>query len=351
MNKMKLNYPYLKKWMGTVVNKGESFSEYDNKPPSKWDESMFSNWFLDNAVDHSNTANQFTEKIFGIPKGTKLISFFETKENAGSGFNGNKNWNRFGSIKSALYDVWAEIKRKSGSVNSESKINEYGRKPKAGVQTNYAKEIAHQTGARESAVKQWLDMNEADPLSVLQGIGSGRIKRNDFIDALMSDNGTLEFLNKYNSDGKWSSVWKATPKTEGKLPMINIQKVKRMIREAVLKETPQQNKTVKSLLDKWTNEHTTDREEYLYLLSKITEEALRDANFYHNGVLTKIPNIFRVKPAFDGSNLDKLGFKFGTTVAQKCEWVASDIIGAIEFFLRMNGYQSVADNLVKLLEE
>jgi len=230
-------------------------------------------------------------------------------------------------------------------------INEYGRKSKTGVQNNYPKEIAQKTGTRESAVKQWLDMNEVDPLTILQGIGSGRIKRNDFTDALMSDNGTLEFLNKYNSDGKWSSVWKATPKTEGKLPMTNIQKVKRMIREAVLKETPQQNKTVKSLLDKWTNEHTTDREEYLYLLSKITEEALRDANFYHNGVLTKIPNIFRVKPTFDGSNLDKLGFKFGTTVAQKCDWTAADIIGAIEFFLRMNGYQSVADNLIKLLEE
>jgi len=122
MNKMKLNYPYLKKWMGTIINKGESFSEYDNKPPSMWDESMFSNWFLDNAVDHSNTANQFTEKIFGIPKGTKLISFFETKDNPGSGFNGNKNWNRFGSIKSALYDVWAEIKRNTGSVKSEGKL-------------------------------------------------------------------------------------------------------------------------------------------------------------------------------------------------------------------------------------
>lgn len=110
-------------------------------------------------------------------------------------------------------------------------INEYGRKPKAGVQVNYAKEIAQKTGARESAVKQWLDTNEVDPLTILQGIGSGRIKRNDFIDALMSDNGTLEFLNKYNSDGKWSSVWKGTPKNES-----NIQKVKKMIREIVLKE-------------------------------------------------------------------------------------------------------------------
>jgi len=155
---------------------------------------------------------------------------------------------------------------------------------------------------------------------------------------------SMDKSNEYSS----IAVYRRTgiPKHES-----NIQKVKRMIREAVLKETPQQNKTVKSLLDKWTNEHTTDREEYLYLLSKITEEALRDANFYHNGVLTKIPNIFRVKPTFDGSNLDKLGFKFGTTVAQKCDWTAADIIGAIEFFLRMNGYQSVADNLIKLLEE
>lgn len=117
-----------------------------------------------------------------------------------------------------------------------------------------------------------------------------------------------------------------------------------------LKETPQHNKTIKPLLDKWTNENTSDKEEYLYLLSKITEEALRDANFYHNGVLNKIPNIFRVKPAFDGGNLDKMAFKFGTTIAEKCDWTPSEIIGSIEFFLRMNGFQSIADNLLKLLE-
>lgn len=117
-----------------------------------------------------------------------------------------------------------------------------------------------------------------------------------------------------------------------------------------MNENPQQNKTVKSLLTKWTDENTSNRQEYLYLLSKITEESLRDANFYHNGVLNKIPNIFRIKPEFDGNHLDKIGFKFGTIVSEKCDYIASDIIGAIEFFLRMNGYQTIADNLVKLLE-
>lgn len=136
------------------------------------------------------------------------------------------------TCKITRFKIGDPIKNKKTDV----KMNEYGRKPKAGVQNNYEKEIAQKTGARESAVKQWLDMNEVDPLTILQGIGSGRIKRNDFTDALMSDNGTLEFLNKYNSDGKWSSVWKASPKHEGKLPMKNIQKLKKMIREAVLKE-------------------------------------------------------------------------------------------------------------------
>lgn len=86
-------------------------------------------------------------------------------------------------------------------------------KPKP-VQNNYAKEIAKKTGTREDAVKLWLDMNEVDALTILQGIGSGRIDRHDFTSALLSDNGTLEFLRKYNSDGRWGSVWNAKRKIE-----------------------------------------------------------------------------------------------------------------------------------------
>lgn len=118
-------------------------------------------------------------------------------------------------------------------------INEYGRKPKAGVQVDYPKEIASRTGTNAKMVEKWLADNSFDPLTILQGIGSKRINLMDFVSALLSDKGNQQFIKKYaddRADGKWSSVWKGTPKNEGKLPMTNIQKVKRMIREAVLKE-------------------------------------------------------------------------------------------------------------------
>ena len=113
-------------------------------------------------------------------------------------------------------------------------INEYGRKPKAGVQVDYPKEIASRTGTNAKMVEKWLADNSFDPLTILQGIGSKRINLMDFVSALLSDKGNQQFIKKYaddRADGKWSSVWKGTPKNES-----NIQKVKRMIREAILKE-------------------------------------------------------------------------------------------------------------------
>ena len=120
MNKLKFNIPYLKKWAKTIINKSETYSEYDNKMPIDWNINHFSNWFIDHAVNHGTTANSFTEKVFGIPSGTKLIDFFETKENAGSGLNGNRYWNKYGSIKSALYDVWEFLKPKLAGNKNES---------------------------------------------------------------------------------------------------------------------------------------------------------------------------------------------------------------------------------------
>lgn len=117
----KFNLPYLKKWSRTTFNPGADNNYYDNQIPLNWDIDAFSSWFINNAVDHANTTNSFTEKVFGLPKGQKLTVLFSTSD--GTGLNNNRYWERFGSVKGALYDVWTYLKPKLGSpsgVKAES---------------------------------------------------------------------------------------------------------------------------------------------------------------------------------------------------------------------------------------
>jgi len=116
---IKFNIPYLKKWANTVFNPGKSDNYFDNTKPINWGIDDFASWFLRYGVNYSNEANTFTKKVFGIPVGTKLTFLFA--ENDGSGLNGNKYWKRFGSTKSALYDVWEHLKPKLASQTSEGK--------------------------------------------------------------------------------------------------------------------------------------------------------------------------------------------------------------------------------------
>lgn len=71
----------------------------------------------------------------------------------------------------------------------------------------YSNEIAQKTGTRSDAVDRFLKANEIDSLTIIQGLGSGKINKQDFVQALLSDEGTKLFLKKYNSDGTWSKVW------------------------------------------------------------------------------------------------------------------------------------------------
>lgn len=116
MEMIKFNIPYLKKWANTIFNEGESNNQYDNSKPIDWNIDQFAGWFFGNAVDGANVANSFTEKVFGVPKGTKLNGLFA--QNDGSGFNGDRYWKRFGSSKSALYDVWGALKPKLGGKHN-----------------------------------------------------------------------------------------------------------------------------------------------------------------------------------------------------------------------------------------
>ena len=102
---------------------------------------------------------------------------------------------------------------------------------KVGVQNDYSAEISQKTGTRPSAVSLFLKNNEIDPLTILQGIGSGRIKKQDFVNALLSDEGTLEFLRTYNSDGKWGSVWNSQKRNESTL----IKYINKIINEEIKK--------------------------------------------------------------------------------------------------------------------
>ena len=116
METMKFNIPYLKRWANTIFNEGESYNYYDNTKPIDWNIDRFALWFFENVVDDANVANSFTEKVFGVPNGTKLNSMFS--QNDGSGFNGDRYWKRFGSSKSALCDVWCALKPKLGGKHN-----------------------------------------------------------------------------------------------------------------------------------------------------------------------------------------------------------------------------------------
>ncbi len=169
---------------------------------------------------------QFESKNVKFPSKFKndVIEIVSTNYNNGDIIEKERRLQRLFDRNNIDYDreivkqiFYAEYKSKGGYrpfeeytrwIFNESKLSEYPKRTKHGVQTDYAQEIATKIGMRKDAVVLWLKQMEVDGLTILQGIGSGSIKKQDFIDALFSDEGTLKFLRKYNSDGKWSKVWK-----------------------------------------------------------------------------------------------------------------------------------------------
>lgn len=278
-----MNKNAIKTWATKIVNQGKSNSQYDNKRPIDWDIDDFKSYVKDYLDNNGRPSTNL--KMFNLPS----ESLFKYYANHGTGLNNDQYWNKYKNFGGAMYDLFTYLKKTIFTgVKSESKINEYGKKPKAGVQVNYAKEIAQRTGTREDAVNRWLKMMEIAPLTILQGIGSGRINRNDFVDALLSDEATKEFLEKYNSDGKWSSVWKATPKNES-----NIQKVKKMISQ-LLHETNNLNEVSNDL-----NELSDRFFETYYESLNILEMLVRQLDKNHGKEtqnktkLSRIDNILR----------------------------------------------------------
>lgn len=92
-------------------------------------------------------------------------------------------------------------------------------------------------------------------------------------DGFYNEEQAESFLKNYLKNEKPSGV-----KSEGKLPMTNIQKVKRMIRETILKEaTPQDNKLLKGYLDAALWSSTDDNDDPLdsnYRISDIAPESI-----------------------------------------------------------------------------
>lgn len=114
---------------------------------------------------------------------------------------------------------------------------------------------------------------EVDALTILQGIGSGRIKKQDFIVALLSDEGTKEFLQKYNSDGKWSSVWKGTEKIK-----------ENSMKKESLKET------IRRIIKEENKKNQFDKSEF----NKILDDALTDLYHALNKIEDIIPNYLKL---------------------------------------------------------
>jgi hypothetical protein len=150
-----------------------------------------------------------------------------------------------------LYKNNGKKKYKIQPTTSENtKLTEYPKRSsiKKPVGMDYTDEIAKRTGTRKDSVERWLSSNEIDPLTILQGLGSGRVSKQDFIESLLSDEATLEFLRKYNSDGKWKSIWGAKNATQ-ESTVTKKQLVENKIRQIVKKVLKEDTKKYQY---KWT---------------------------------------------------------------------------------------------------
>lgn len=107
-------------WWTTKVNPNESNSEYDNLEPINWDVDMFSNYCLDQSNSKGELVNKDLIKLIGLPK-SKLTTDY-LKEN-GSGFNNDIEFKKYGTAKSAYYDIFKELKSDYIAKSSKSKTD------------------------------------------------------------------------------------------------------------------------------------------------------------------------------------------------------------------------------------
>lgn len=100
--KVKPNKLLFNKWKKIVINKGENSNSYDNKKPEQWDVDDFVG-FIENNIDSSyEITDKNIAKIFGI-------SNIDVSKLTATGLNNDKNWNKYETWRSALYDIWESL--------------------------------------------------------------------------------------------------------------------------------------------------------------------------------------------------------------------------------------------------
>lgn len=109
-------------WLNTVVNKGESNSQFDNKKPKDWDVDMFKGWVNDNLDADGLVADKDLAKVIVFPIGVDLVDSF--RKHHGSGRNDNKNYKELKTFGSGLYDIWEQIQQENGLTNSDETYSE-----------------------------------------------------------------------------------------------------------------------------------------------------------------------------------------------------------------------------------
>lgn len=105
-----------KKWLDTPHPKGAYASSLDGKKPSTWSVDDFANWMLDSQLTSSGKYEKdkhstFPSKVLKLASGFDLEGavldndgFFKMKDL-------NKDFNKFETMKSAMYDVFNRIKQ------------------------------------------------------------------------------------------------------------------------------------------------------------------------------------------------------------------------------------------------
>lgn len=90
------------KWKKIVINEGENSNSYDNKKPEQWDKDDFVGFIK----DKTNSSNKITDvnvaKIFDLKN-------VDVCELTSTGLNNDKNWKKYESWTSALYDIWESL--------------------------------------------------------------------------------------------------------------------------------------------------------------------------------------------------------------------------------------------------
>jgi len=116
----KANWTLIKKWWNTVNDNG--YDEFTKFAPKEWDtnEEVIKNYGENSGVDrfkslivgNTNGNHMLVNKkysMFGLPLN---INIFEYLNANGSGFNKDKNFNKYKRWQGAIYDIYEGIKNK-----------------------------------------------------------------------------------------------------------------------------------------------------------------------------------------------------------------------------------------------